>query len=154
MRTIGTISTPMKRRLAAVLLLLFAQVFAVLAPGTTVYCVHDDGRLAIELCGSECCRAAREVDEARLPRGADESGPRIDAVGERCRDVPVQPQETPLARSAPRVDPAPAADLAFFAAVVWSPAALHRAPASARPTSRGPTPDVVPRSARPSLLRC
>jgi hypothetical protein len=144
----------MKRHLLAALLVLWTQVFAVLAPATLVHCVHEDGQSAVELCGSECCRAAHEAEASGAATDDDAAGPAIVAVADRCRDVPVQPQQTPVVRTSPRVDPAPAADVAFVAAVAWSPASLVCAATSAHFAPRGPPPDAVPRRARPSVLRC
>jgi len=117
-----------------------------------VYCVHDDGEVAIELCGSECCLAAHEA-ERRLPHD-DAPALRVADDSERCRDVPVQPQQTSISRAAPRLD-APRADQAARVAIVVDTTSTRIL--SARPprlSSRAPPPDAVPRRARPFVLRC
>jgi hypothetical protein len=142
----------MKRHLLAAVLVLWTQVFAVLAPATLVHCVHEDGQSAVELCGSECCRAAHEA-ERRVPHD-DAPALRLADESERCRDVPVQPQQTSISRAAPRLDAPRSVPAAHVAIVVDATSTRLLAARPPRLSSRAPPPDAVPRRARPFVLRC
>lgn len=112
-------------RLLAALLILCTQVFAVLAPGTVVVCVHADGTSAIELVGALCCDAARNADCAaacNVPDPGEEHGPSIQAGGDDCRDVPFTQDQVAVARTSAERAPDAANDhrVVSLVAVAWS----------------------------------
>lgn len=86
-------------RLLAAFLILCAQVFAVLAPGTVVVCVHADGTSAIEFVGSLCCDEDHEEEVAGSSDVDEERGPLIRPGGDDCRDIPFKQDQTTIART-------------------------------------------------------
>lgn len=142
-------------RALAIVLLFLAQAFTTFAPCFTVRCIHADGSEAIELVGSECCRAAHESDLPAAPASEHPAYPTVRASGDDCRDVPVRPDEVPVARATTRSDAAHA-DRVAPVAIAVSPLLPQLVVASFRyATVRGPPPDAVPRRAgRPFVLRC
>jgi hypothetical protein len=141
------------RRALAAVMILWTQVFAVLAPAAFVTCVHDDGRAAIEWIGSECCREAHARDGSSNPAERRGTGPSLAAAPDRCHDLPVRAEQTVVARAGARTEQArsersaPAAILVLCAPPAFAPAVRGD------PTVRGPPPEAVPRPPRRAVLR-
>ena len=142
------------RRFLVAALLLWTQVFAVLAPGTLITCSHDDGTAAVEIVGSPCCREACEDDE-RLARSSEESaGARLRPPSDRCRDASLTVDQTLVGRARTRSVASQSEQLAPTPIAAWRADPRLVAARWAAAPFRAAPPSAVPRRMRPSILRC
>lgn len=142
-------------RIVAAILVICTQVLAVFGTGNLVLCVESNGERAIELRGSECCRAAREAGK-RLPRGTerDARGAVSASNADGCTDEPYR-QDQPLVSHGTRirsdvVHDVPAAPVAVAVRAEAVQPADHADHGRSRAPPRGP----VPRRSLPFVLRC
>jgi hypothetical protein len=136
----------------ATLLLLWTQVFAVVAPASLVWCVRDDGCAAIEFAGSDCCGVGRG-DAAECDEPADDDAASV-VAGCHCRDVPTNSDQV-LARRATTTPADPDAARAAPSVAAWSLVGPQfHSPAILRGSARPTPPEAVPRSPRALVLRC
>ena len=142
-------------RLLAAILVLCTQVLAVFGTGNLVVCVHDDGESAIELVGSECCRAAHEAEQRQETPRDDVRGAVTAPLADRCTDVPYKHDQTTIVRGSQlrsetshEVRTAPSAVAGWtIATTTFDVRVEHRC-------VRGPPREAVPRPARAFVLRC
>lgn len=144
-------------RILAAILVICTQVLAVFGTGNLVLCIQSNGERAIELRGSECCRAAHEASE-RLPRRTErDAGGAVSASNaDDCTDEPYR-QDQPLVSHGTRirsevVHDAPVAPVAVVVAV--GAETVRPADHADYGRSRAPPRGPVPRRSLPFVLRC
>jgi len=141
-------------RVLAAILILCTQVLAVFGTGNLVVCVQDDGESAIELVGSDCCRAAHEAEQRSSAGATVRQGMSVSSA-DRCTDVPYRPDQTFVAVASQRRSDLDHDARAVQAAIVaWTqPAVVVRACETHR-LVRGPPREAVPRPAISFVRRC
>jgi len=141
-------------RVLAAILVLCTQVLAVFGTGNLVVCTQDGGESAIELVGSECCRAAHEAEQRSA--AADSARPSVSvSAADRCTDVPYRPDQTFVAVGSLRSgDLHHDARIAPAAIVAWTPPAVVVRACELHRLVRGPPPEAVPRPAISFVRRC
>jgi hypothetical protein len=141
-------------RVLAAVLVLCTQVLAVFGTGNLVVCTQDDGESAIELVGSECCRAAHEAEQRSSNGDAAQRAVTISSA-DRCTDVPYRLDQSFAAVGAHRRGDLDHDARAVPAALVaWAPPAVVVRPCESHLLVRGPPPETVPRPAISFVRRC
>jgi hypothetical protein len=139
----------------AIVLILCAQVFAIVSTGNLVLCIHEGGPCAVELVGSECCREAHEAESRAPTRVESATGTVTTPDADRCRDLAWKQDQAPVVRGAHvRTAPSRAIGTVLPAIVAWTREPSFFAMQVARLDVRGPPREAVPRRTRPFIRRC
>ena len=142
-------------RLLAAVLVLWTQLFAIVGTGNLVLCVHDDGASAIELLGSECCRAAHAAEARRHRNGVgDTNGVLTVSDVDHCTDLPYKQDQTLRSRTTHvRSETVRECAATPVALIAWTAPTLLAPAIDAHACLRAPPRGPVPRRALPFVLR-